>query len=368
MNELVKYISNIPGWRTKRRLIIIESDDWGSLRAPSKRGFEMMKKQRLPLGNSDSIRFNKYDDLADANDLEMLFEILSSVKDINGNTAIFTPFCLVANPDFEKIKKDDFQTYYYESFLTTLKKQNKTRAWNLWKEGARHNTFVPEFHGREHLNVALWMRDLRGGNKITVEGFKYNFWGFRPEKSQLNYQAAFDLQNRKDIHYQKETLIDGLKLFESIHGKKAKCFVPPNGPFSNQLEPVTAEFGIDFISTSKFHKEPLGNKQIRRRFRYLGKTNKSGQQYLTRNAFFEPSNPKKSDWLNSCLNEIQYAFNLNKPATISTHRVNYIGCHSEKNRDKSLKQLKFLLDKIVMTWPDVEFVSSSDLGRILRRQ
>ena len=27
---------NIPGWRTKRHIVVIESDDWGSIRMPSK--------------------------------------------------------------------------------------------------------------------------------------------------------------------------------------------------------------------------------------------------------------------------------------------------------------------------------------------
>ncbi|NTW32234.1 MAG: hypothetical protein HGB12_06370 [Bacteroidetes bacterium] len=28
--------SNIPGWRTDRKILVIESDDWGSIRMPSK--------------------------------------------------------------------------------------------------------------------------------------------------------------------------------------------------------------------------------------------------------------------------------------------------------------------------------------------
>ena len=29
-------LSNLPGWRTKRHIIVIESDDWGSIRMSSK--------------------------------------------------------------------------------------------------------------------------------------------------------------------------------------------------------------------------------------------------------------------------------------------------------------------------------------------
>jgi len=32
MGKLHRYIANIPGWRTNRKIIVIESDDWGSIR------------------------------------------------------------------------------------------------------------------------------------------------------------------------------------------------------------------------------------------------------------------------------------------------------------------------------------------------
>ena len=31
-----KELYNIPGWHTRRHLVVIESDDWGSIRTPSK--------------------------------------------------------------------------------------------------------------------------------------------------------------------------------------------------------------------------------------------------------------------------------------------------------------------------------------------
>lgn len=37
--NLKQYIThnllNIPGWRTNRKIVVIESDDWGSIRMPS---------------------------------------------------------------------------------------------------------------------------------------------------------------------------------------------------------------------------------------------------------------------------------------------------------------------------------------------
>ena len=41
---LTVHASNIPGWRTKRKIVVIESDDWGSIRMPSLKVFETLNQ------------------------------------------------------------------------------------------------------------------------------------------------------------------------------------------------------------------------------------------------------------------------------------------------------------------------------------
>ena len=42
-SELKIYVSNLFGWRTNRKLIVIESDDWGSVYMSDKRALAEMK-------------------------------------------------------------------------------------------------------------------------------------------------------------------------------------------------------------------------------------------------------------------------------------------------------------------------------------
>ena len=72
----------------------------------------------------------------------------------------------------------------------------------------------------------------------------------------------------------------------------------------------------------------------------------SGLTYLTRNCFFEPVQSGK-DWVDSCLNEISFAFRWNKPAIISSHRLNYIGALYKENRENGLTKLGSLLKQIM---------------------
>ena len=43
--RIMKDMSNIPGWRTRRHLVILETDDWGSIRMPSEGVFENLLKE-----------------------------------------------------------------------------------------------------------------------------------------------------------------------------------------------------------------------------------------------------------------------------------------------------------------------------------
>lgn len=364
-NNLVRNLSNIPGWTTKRRILVFESDDWGSIRMPSREVFSILESKGLNLSCGDSRRYNSCDTLASSEDLNSLFDTLSSFTDKNKNPCVFTAICVVANPDFQKIKENDFKEYYYEPFTKTLERYYPTNnPIYLWRKGIAERIFIPQFHGREHLNVGEWMRALQKYDHETLIGFEHEVWGFirKPINDRIvSYQAVFDLFQPDDLIIQARAIKEGLALFEELFGYGARYFVPPNGPFNNSLEKVASECGIDFILASKIQTEPQGFGANRKIYHWLGQQNMHNQRYIVRNCFFEPGQDGK-DWVNSCLNEIAIAFRWHKPAIISSHRVNYIGVHDKLNRDKGLEQLKLLLNSILKLWPDVEFLTSDQLG------
>ena len=77
MKNLIKNLANLPGWRTNRKIVVIESDDWGTIRMSSKEAFNSLLKKGYPV---DQCPYNKYDALESNQDLEMLFDVLNSVK------------------------------------------------------------------------------------------------------------------------------------------------------------------------------------------------------------------------------------------------------------------------------------------------
>ncbi len=347
----------------------MESDDWGSIRMPSTEVYNNLLKKGINFNADEGFRYNKYDSLATSEDLSALFEVLSSVKDSTGRSAVITPYAVVANPDFEKILHSDFNEYHYIPINETMKEyRGCENSFKLWKEGLQNRLFMPQFHGREHLNVKVWMRALKSGHRNTRLAFENRMWGISTAEDpeiRIELQAAFDFIDPTDLVYHKDIIISGLTLFNELFGYRPTCFVPSNGLLSSKLEPICSNEGIRYLSTSKIQMEPVGNNRTVKRIHWLGRQNKTGLTYVTRNCFFEPSH-EGHDWINSCLNDISNAFRWNKPVIINSHRVNYIGALHPSNRENGLKQLKTLLKEITKHWKDVEFLDSSELGDIFK--
>lgn len=353
---------NIPGWRTNRHIVVIESDDWGSIRMPSKEVYDKLLKEGYRV---DLHPYEKYDSLASEDDLSGLFEVLSKYSDRRGRHPIITANCAVANPDFDKIEQSEFTQYYYEPFTTTLKRYNGCKnSFELWQQGIKNKVFMPQFHAREHLNVARWLDVLRNGDADNIFAFKQGMIGIFPKKNHKIgniFQVALDNSKYEDQPIE-EIISEGLTLFEKLFGFKSKTFIAPCYTWSPEIEKVLNEKGVSGLQGMVYQSVPGGN-HIKH---WMGTKNQYGQVYMIRNAFFEPSlRGDNHDEVNDCLYRIKCAFRWNKPAIISAHRINFIGAIHGENRDMNLKSLSVLLSSIIRQWPDVEFMSSDELCDII---
>ena len=132
-NTIKQHVINLPGWRTNRKIVVIESDDWGAIRTRSKKDLVFLKKKNI---NIENCHYMANDSLASESDLIGLFEVLQGVKDKNENNAVITANSLVANPNFKKIKEANYSNYFFENFTETLKKYPEHKnSFNLWQEG-----------------------------------------------------------------------------------------------------------------------------------------------------------------------------------------------------------------------------------------
>jgi len=366
MNRIRLLVRNLPGWTTNRKIVVFESDDWGSIRI----GGEEALAQLISKGvNTVDDPFLRYDGLESNSDLKLLFEVLRSHKDHNGNNPVFTSLCVVANPAFERIEANGFCSYEYESFVETCKRYPEhDKVLNYWLEGIESRLFIPQFHGREHLNITSWMDALRRKDKNCLLAFSNKSIGIA-DTQKNDHLAAFRIKSWEEIDILNQIIGSGVDLFQKICGYKPRYFVPPNNPGPSELETILYDHGLDFINSGRYFQDLSFENKLKLRLNWPGKHNQYGQVYLTRNCFFEPviSESKNKVWLNDCLTEIKSAFRLKKPAVISTHRVNYTGLLNKSNRQKGLSELDTLLKRILSEWPEAEFLTSVELGELMNK-
>ena len=363
-----KELYNMFGWRTKRHLVVIESDDWGTIRMPSREVYEEFVRRGIRV---DRDPYCRYDNLATKHDLENIFEVLQSVRDKNGHPAVITANTLSANPVFDKIKESDFTQYYFEPFTETLKRDAAhADAFEMWQQGMAAGVFHPQSHGREHLYVKKWLQTLRNGDKVTRTAFDLGTWGLTslvdPSIHEY-YMGAFNSCEDADIREFEVIIDDALRMFKEQFGYESKSFIATTYEWHPKIEPFLKQRGVKYIQGAFQQKIPIGDDQgVKVTYRgFQGTRTKSGLIRLFRNCFYEPSTRENFDWYGDCMKRIEIAFKWDKAANISAHRVNFIGSIDSKNTDKNLLEFKRLLQEIVKRWPDVEFVTSDQLGEII---
>ena len=174
----------------------------------------------------------------------------------------------------------------------------------------------------------------------------------------LDFFSIEEKNNKKLI------IKEALEYFKDYFGFESKSYIANCYIWDESVEETLAKLGVTYIQGMANQIIPVLNNNLHsHQFKkhYLGQKNKFGQQYLVRNAFFEPTLMQETDAVSDCLKRINIAFRWGKPAIIGMHRLNFIGSIHEENRIKNLHSFKLLLKEIVTRWPDVEFASSDEV-------
>lgn len=347
----------------------IAVDDYGTIRLHSKSAREKLQLAGLELDN----RFDQYDTLETREDLEALFEVLRSVKDADGQPAVFTPYALSCNPDFEAIRQSG--SYHYQPLTETFAELAAEQpaayegAWQMWQAGMDENLMAPQFHGREHLNLHIIedkMRRQDADIMACMEHCSMAGLDTRQYPKTIGWTAAFSFYAEKEVHQFPAIMDTGLKAFREVYGFQPSAFTAPAQQFPPVLEKRLPEWGINFFDRPFHQKRHVGKGKLVHQFHSNRYNPKQSKGYIVRNVLFEPNNGKQ-DHPGQAMRQIEAAFYWNKPAIISSHRVNFCGHIDETNRTESLRQLKDLLQRIVRKWPDVEFVSVYDISTLMTR-
>lgn len=359
-----KDILDLKSKKTSKKIIIIESDDWGSIRNYSLKSKNNLIKNGILFKDA----YEKYDCLESEEDIEKLFNVLRKYKDKNGNNPIFTANFAVANPNFKKIRENCFQDYYYETIDVTYKNYYGNN--NILKkisEGIEKKLFIPQLHCREHLNVEEWMDLLRNKDITELELFNNNTIGISNGRNN-RYSLMDEFSHFKYKGSYRKNMEDAINIFLNIFGYNTNSFIASCYTWDNEIEEILKENKIDIIQGGYRQNISLYKKEkLKFKYHYMGQQNKKRQIYMVRNCIFEPTkdiinNDDKT--VEKCIKQIDRAFKHKLPAVICSHRMNYVSGICLENRENSLKQLDKLLNNILEKYPDVEFYSTNNIKNI----
>lgn len=361
---------NIFSRKLDKKLLVIESDDWGSIRVSSRENRDALLKLGYAVKSNP---YQMFDGLETDMDIQVLGDTLQSYKNSKVAHPIFTLNNSTSNPDFEAIKENKFEAFFREAFNKTyFRHDDSKRVVDLIRQGEGEGLFNVQFHGAEHLHSKRWMSALKKNSQLEKEAFEHGV--FSPAVSHvkgysMEYMDALDYDSAEEVGNQKMYLEKGVGIFKEVWGKSPQSFIAPCYRWSNALEPKLRDLGIRYIQGQRAQLHPkdkpgYGQRKI---YHYTGQRNKHGQIYTVRNVMFEPSLHGASKALDIAKRQIDHAFRWKIPAIVSSHRINYTSRIEVKNRDTGIQALNDLLSWVTKTYPEVEFHSSESLGKILEK-
>ncbi len=370
LSKIKSMYLNAQGFRSERKIVVFESDDWGSIRMPSSEAFENLNKV-TPITNA----FIKNDCIESSEDLTALFSVLRSFKDYKNNHPCITANFAVANPDFDNT---DYLNgiYNYETFTKTYQRLYglDNNMLSLINEGISDHVFKPQLHAREHLNVSRWMRDLKSGNphlRIAFENRTLDTQSSLTPQTKFGYMDSLNYDTKDELKSLEKIITDAANIFCDTFGYRSETFIASCFIWSPKVEKFLKNVGIQMLQTDFYQSycPADGTSFTIRKPHYTGQKNRHGQIYSVRNCEYEPVyDHNLTKRVEKCLMGVQRAFENKKPAIIDTHRVNYIGTINPENAKIGREGLFLILEKLLKAYPDIEFLSSDELCRLMLQQ
>jgi len=342
--------------RSASPVIVFDSDDWGSQRVPSPTALASLVENGILTGQGDYDR----DTLETAADLSSLMEVLAQAKGSDGRPAVFSCYCNPANPDFAAIRANGFERYEWKGLSATLQERgDAAEVLGSWREGRTAGLLSPQYHGREHLQVNMWMAALRSSPRAQ-QAFNQGLYSVPLSDVPLparGFRAANFFTNASELGELAANIRSGAQQFYEEFGIWPKIYCPTNNIFHPALYPAVRDAGCVAIIRHVRNVEPNGRGGVRSVWGTRGVA-EAGLQSFGRNTVFEPTQRLGVD---HALAGIASAFAWGVPAVVSTHRANYVGGIDPAIRDQGLRALRILLKEICQRWPAARFVPSTAL-------
>ena len=314
-----------------RPVLIIESDDWGA----------------GPPDQSEA--------------LGTIAQLLAGFKDCDGRHPVMTLGIVLASADGERItatgsyQRQLISTGTHGSLLETI------------GNGVEAGVFDIQLHGLEHFWPSALMEASQCDETVRVwlQRAPLSLTEDLPSSLQSRWVNAVSLPaeplNDKEVLQAVQEETAG---FEAIFGDVPGVAVPPTFIWNECVEKAWAAGGVDVVVTPGRRYESRdydGQPSDAGDPVYNGQLTDIGIVYMVRNSYFEPSIGHMAE---QAMAALDFKTRLGQPALLETHRFNFLGSIDKKNR--SVEELKRFLEQALVTYPNLAFISTGKLAKILK--
>ncbi|MBK9332899.1 MAG: hypothetical protein IPM96_10980 [Ignavibacteria bacterium] len=344
--RILRYLPHYLRKRFDQKIIVIESDDWGLERALENSSIDFFKKK------FGAVKFSRWtlDALETKEDMEMLFDLMESYK----NKSLHPPV-ITANFITHNIKHSSESELKFIPISEGFNRGSEDVR-EIYKTGIQKKYIFPQLHGYSHYNLTKLNEYF-----YTDEGIEFYANGFLTGRSTIKGNMKF-LQGELSHENKDLKIEESCDEFLRMFGFKSDTVIPPTYILDNEASERLKQCGITMLQSSNRLLKSDGSRYTVPYFR-----RKNGFVWSVRNARLDPHEDYgfNSD---QCIADIGKSFNNRLPAIIDFHRVNISGRYAPAYRDKTLSELKKLFDKIYVQWPEVKFLNSSVLNKIIWQQ
>lgn len=307
--------------------LVIESDDWGA----------------GPLAQAAAL-----DDVA---------RVLQRHRDAQGRQPVFSLALVLAVPDGPAIAA---RGGYHRSELDAPRFLPLLQA---LRRGEAQGVFAFQLHGLEH----YWPAALRDHADPAIQR-----WLRQPEPA-VTEALPPPLQSRwvdacvlpstphaiEDIE---AAVADEVQVYERIFGQPPRVVVPPTFVWTRHVEAAWARRGVQFVVTPGWRYVARGADALPGGDEgpFVNGDRAGGIVYLVRTDYFEPLRGRGAA---HAVRAICRAAQEGRPCVLENHRDNFLDA---AERDRSLAELDTLLTQALAAQPALRFLSTAELGRIIR--
>lgn len=309
-------------------ILIIESDDWGA----------------GPLSQADAL-----DDIA---------RVLQGHKDATGRAPIFNLALVLAVPDgpairtagaYRRVSLDDPM---FAPVLSAL------------RHGQARGVFALQLHGMEH----YWPQALMTCQDVQIQGWLHQGAPAVTEQLPSHLQSRWVDAGRLPSTAHTEAAVrtavaEEVRAYARIIGEAPKVVVPPTFVWTRATEQAWANHGLQCIVTPgwRYTRRNADGLPDGDEGPIVNGDQADGLTYLARTDYFEPARGRDAV---HALRALDRATAEGRPCVLENHRDNFIG--DLHTRERSLRELGKLYRDALARHSDLRFISSWQLGCILR--